>query len=184
MVINKIVSFVLKNATPIITLLGLALSYYKLKKTFKNDIDKLRYQKVYEKIEDLPFEIIMILQKAYECSNDNVKWKKLTNELNTFNSKVIAYGSPKAVELCAYIQQLAYNNENEPYKTLAGYALLVSQLKYDLSNQIISPELYFKNKIKDYQVTKNKVNGYVNIIVDELRLNKEFKINGSISLEK
>ena len=66
-------------------------------------------------------------------------------------------------------------NQNK-YRILCFYSLLVTQIKYDVTNIVNSPELWFKLKINDYYKMRDKMIEENNKIVDELDLNEEFKI--------
>ena len=72
--------------------------------------------------------------------------------------------------------QLDVTKTENRYRILAFYPLLVTQIKYDVTNIVNSPELWFRLKIKDYQDLRDIMVKENNKIVDELDLNKEFEI--------
>ena len=49
-------------------------------------------------------------------------------------------------------------------------------MKYDLTDEIVSPEFYFRLKINDYDNMKIQIIDIINKIIEELKLNKEFII--------
>ena len=99
-------------------------------------------------------------------------------------SKIIAYGSKDAVSLAIHMQRIAYisntrkQTKEEQWEMLATYSLLITQFKYDLTSEVISPESWFQLKINDYdEKMKKQMIVIINKVVDELKLNKDFKIN-------
>ena len=77
--------------------------------------------------------------------------------------------------------KLSYTLSNEPEATdrfviLAAYALLITQLKYDLTSEIISPESWFQLRMKDYNKLQSVMKSYINKIVIELGLSSSFSV--------
>ena len=66
--------------------------------------------------------------------------------------------------------------ENDRWKALAAYSLLITQLKYDLTAEVISPESWFMLRITDYEKKQEEIKSEINNIVDNLRLNKLFHV--------
>ena len=99
-------------------------------------------------------------------------------------SKIIAYGSADAVKLAIVVQECAYEKERQSSQAgvddgtrpLAAYALLITQLKFDLTSEVIPATSWFRIKIKDYEKIQNKTENAINALVDELGLNSKFKI--------
>lgn len=95
---------------------------------------------------------------------------------------VCAYGSKDAIKIASIMQSENYRMANEKkenqnkYRILCFYSLLVTQIKYDVTNIVNSPELWFKLKINDYYKMRDKMIEENNKIVDEPDLNEEFKI--------
>ncbi len=174
-IITGIISFLYNNlgyvVSVVITLLGIIGSNINLRKTYKNEINKIRTEKIYEITEGMPLEIIDIMKDIVKNKRN---MSKNVDNLSKFWNKLIAYGSPDAVKIGCYIQQSAYNKENNE-KLLAAYSLLITQLKFDLTNQITSPESYFLINITDYKKTRDKQIKNLIEIIDQLNLNKEFK---------
>ena len=52
----------------------------------------------------------------------------------------------------------------------------LTQIKFDVTGDAVSPELWYKMKINDYHKNKTKIKIANNEIVSELHLNKNFKI--------
>ena len=91
---------------------------------------------------------------------------------------VCAYGSRDAIKIASTMQSENYqlDKTKNSYRILAFYPLLVTQIKYDVTNIVNSPELWFRLKINDYENLRDIMVKENNKIVDELDLNKEFKI--------
>lgn len=171
-IIKATINIIKINIPSIISLVGILISYFSIKKSYKNDLDKMKKEKVYDKIETLPYEILDIMHNTIKDPNE----KKNIDDLSRFMYKVIAYGSSDAVKIACCIQQCAYLKEKS-FKLLSGYSLLVVQLKYDLTGQIISPESYFKIRLNDYEKNREEIVKYINEIIFDLKLKKEFIVN-------
>ena len=78
------------------------------------------------------------------------------------------------------MQQLSYSLTNVPneerFSILAAYALLITQLKYDLTSQVISPESWFQLRMTDYPKLQPKMKEDINNIVYELGLSESFAV--------
>ncbi len=59
---------------------------------------------------------------------------------------------------------------------MASYVLLATQIKYDVTEISVSPELWFQMRLTDYEVNKVEFKNANNKLIDELKLKKEFKI--------
>jgi hypothetical protein len=57
---------------------------------------------------------------------------------------------------------------------LAAYSLLITQLKYDLTSEIISPESWFQLRMNDYEKIQLKMRQSINDLIKELDLNNSF----------
>ena len=97
-------------------------------------------------------------------------------------SKIIAYGSKDAIAIAIHMQKLAYisnkreQTKEEQWELLASYSLLITQFKYDLSSEIISPESWFQLKITDYEENMQQMKSIINKIINKLSLNKGFLV--------
>ena len=87
-------------------------------------------------------------------------------------------------DVCQFMNELLHNKSktitkqsiDAHEKTLAAYALLITQLKFDLTSEVIPATSWFQIKIKDYEKIQNKTETAINALVDELGLNSKFKI--------
>ena len=63
----------------------------------------------------------------------------------------------------------------------AFYTLILSQIKYDLTGEVVKPSSILKIKIKDFYTT-DKLDNYheeINLIIEKLKLNKDFSLNSN-----
>ena len=88
---------------------------------------------------------------------------------------MLAHGSTKSIDIYCAIQQNIYKNVPAT-RTLALFSLLICQLRFDLSNESISYESWFKITLKDYDdvSTKKNIEEYIKREVKRLKLNKDF----------
>lgn len=58
----------------------------------------------------------------------------------------------------------------------AYLGLLISQIKFDITGEIMSPESWLIIKITDYSKIQNNIAKTINALVDKNKLDKRFKI--------
>lgn len=101
--------------------------------------------------------------------------RNLKKILNT----ICAYGSSKAIEIASTMQSENYlysdKEDRDKYRVIAFYALLVTQIKYDVTGIINSPEMWYMMKMTDYRKGRSKFQESNNQIVRELKLNSGLK---------
>lgn len=161
--------------TCLITILGLYLNNRNLKQTFKNDFSKIHRERFLEEMGGLSHEVVDVMQEIMEAGSDDSKVKKSVENLKNVENKILAHGSAKAIDICCCAQQNVYKG-GSPAKTLAILSLLICQLRYDLSGEVLSYESWFKMKLNDYDDAKMKkeIAVYAAEVVKKMKLNKGF----------
>ena len=150
-----------------VTAIGFIVTYFMTKKNFRDEIKKEKISIATESIQSLPYEFCELMSKTIKGSIDPKEYEKLL-------SKVIAYGSNDAIKIAIAMQRNAYQKSGK--NPIVFFSLLITQLKYDLTSEIISPESWCLLKINDYDTTKDKTKAQINEIIEELDLNKKFKV--------
>lgn len=135
---------------------------------------------------EMPYDILSLMDKMTKNSSSSSSsgevLEEFLEEFGKIMNTVCAYGSKDAIKIASIMQSENYRMANEKkenknkYRILCFYSLLVTQIKYDVTNIVNSPELWFKLKINDYYKMRDKMIEENNKIVDELDLNEEFKI--------
>ena len=64
----------------------------------------------------------------------------------------------------------------DKYRMMSSYVLLATQIKYDVTEISVSPELWFQMRLTDYEANREEFMNANNKLVDELKLKEEFKI--------
>lgn len=178
-----------------VTVLGFIVTYLLTKKNFKDEIIKNKISVNVEIVRMLPYRIckiidsyIMILnidKENIEEEEKKTKKEKYQEDLNKefvdILSNVLCYGSKDAIDIAIKMQTLSYSmnyskDKKIDYDLLVVYSLLITQIKYDLTSEIISPESWFKLRLTNYSKTRPQIVSSINKIVDELNLNKKFKV--------
>lgn len=160
-----------------ITIVGFIVTYFMTKKNLKDEIKKDKITHTTEILQTLPYDICQLLTGMIN-HHEGLPIEKY----NEILSKVISYGSKDTVSIAVKMQQLSYSTENnksqesEKMKIVAAYALLITQLKYDLTSEIVSPESWFEMRIKDYEKLRPQMKKWINEIVRELKLNRRFQV--------
>jgi hypothetical protein len=122
---------------------------------------------------DLPARVAHFMDEVRSGQFDVENMGRLLND-------VYAYGSPDAIKILVSFQKTNYeigSNSNasdieQSYRVLGHLALLISQLKYDLSGQYVDPEFYFKLKLSDYGKNGVSARSILTDLVEELGLDK------------
>lgn len=160
-----------------ITILGFFVTIYTLMRSFKNEMQKTKNNIVLEHIRDLPYEI---LDNFDHLNDKDYNSKILLNEFTIIMKKVYAYGSIDAIGIISKMQQENYlRKKNEfanKYRPVCFYILLVTQIKYDVTGNAVSPDYWYRMKITDYEQNKFNFIDENNKIVKEMNLNPKFKI--------
>lgn len=161
--------------TSFITILGFVITYFMTKQNFKEEVKKDKINRTTEIIQSLPYDICQMMNSMMG------KGKFSVDKYNEIMSKVLSYGSKDAVKIAVKLQRLSYTlNDNadstEKTKLLAALALLITQLKYDLTSEIITPESWFLLKIKDYDNLRGEIKESINSLVFELELNHQILV--------
>ncbi|MBS6951402.1 MAG: hypothetical protein ACLR8N_12595 [Lachnospiraceae bacterium] len=104
----------------------------------------------------------------------------ILNDFISLMNTVYAYGSEKAILIAATMQKENYEKAKtkqfEKYRAISLYTLLATQIKYDVTGIVVSPEFWLQMKLNDYSVSKSEFKKANNLIVKELNLKSEFKV--------
>ena len=170
--------FIVNNLDVFVTVLGFFITYKLTTKTFGNEIRKSKIDQNIEAMYSLPLELCNLMSKIQKLQGQ--KNKPAADEYEKLMTKIFAYGSKDAVALAVEIQQTFYKiqktGEDYGQCLLVLFALLITHLKYEISDEIISPESWFKLKINDYDTAREKIVEEINRTIKSLGLNKKFYI--------
>ena len=161
-----------------VTILGFVITYFMTKRNFKDEIKKEKIGLAVQEIHSLPYDICQLMD---DTIHNKINQETLLKNYQSILSRVLAYGSKDAIKITIKMQQLSYQDpstkgEQEKFLMLAAYSLLITQLKYDLTSEIISPESYFELRMNDYKTVRSNMKKHNNTIVDELHLNPAFRV--------
>ncbi len=159
--------------TSFITILGFIVTYNMNKRNYKEELNNHKKVQNIEKLQDV---IASVIEQMNDLSNVNLEnWKKII-------TSIIAYGSTDAIKIITYLQTNLYKYKSDPLPKnenaifmLTTYSLLITQIKYDLTGEILPPLTYAKIKFTDFQQFENEYYIKNNEIIDELNLNNNFK---------
>ena len=171
-------NFIINNLDVFVTIIGFLITYKLTTKTFGNEIRKSKIDQNIEAIHSLPLELCNLMSKIQKSQGQKIKVS--ADEYEKLMTKIFAYGSKEAVALAVEIQQTFYRvakaNEDCGQYLLVLFALLITQLKYEISDEIISPESWFKLKINDYDNVRESVIKEINVVIKNLGLNEKFRV--------
>lgn len=164
--------------TIIVSILGFIITYIQVKKTILAELQKQKQQIFLNKMIDIPIRLLRLFDKLKE---ENYVKDNLDKEYNEIINTIIAYGSKDVVKIATKMHQFEFENENNKYsfEIFARAILIIMQLKFEITNIAINPELLYFKKTNDYfqdQDYREKLIIINNEIVNEEKLNREFLI--------
>ncbi|MBD5136632.1 MAG: hypothetical protein HDT39_11840 [Lachnospiraceae bacterium] len=165
--------------TGIISIIGFIMTNVSMKRSFMNELKKQRDDIALEKMSEMPYVVLQLMDKMMEDSEE-----ANDSELECFKeimNTIYSYGSEKAIELVSLMQKENYEgnantNNSDHYRIMSLFVLLATQIKYDVTEISVSPELWFQMRMTDYFENKSEIKNANNRLVDELKLKKDFKI--------
>lgn len=165
-------------ATIIVTMLTIYFTNKATRTQIKAEIDNYKQTQLI----DSNKEVLGYAAKVIRLND--IKTEEESEELiRNLIITVMAYGSKESIAILADFQQFNYmpkelKEENDEYKAIVYPALLISQIKYETTGEIINPIDILKININDLEKENIKKNVIINIndIVDDLNLNDNFKV--------
>jgi hypothetical protein len=162
----------------LISIIGFIATNRSVKRDFKNEILKQRNEIALNKMATMPMRILELLGTIIETGGQN---EELAKEFNGFMNEVYAYGSENAIALISKIQKdnMFFGDnvaDRNLYELIAMYILLATQIKYDVTGIIVSPEKWYEMRMNDYEINREKMRLANNNVVKMFELNKRFYI--------
>ena len=180
---NDIVSGVLSvSVSAVISIVGFIITIFTLKRNFQNELAKQKANVQLEKMSEIPYEILILLQDIIDSGKGNFTsdaQQRIKQKMDWIFSSIYAYGSTKSIQILAAMQSENYQNAVTPeltdnFRMMTYYVLLTVQIRSDITGEIVSPEAWFKLKITDYATNREKIKTANNQLVNELSLNKQY----------
>lgn len=162
--------------TVLITVIGFVVTYLLTKKNFKDEIKKSKITLAAKQIQTLPYDICQLMDAMIKGTQDDI-----VKQYGSILSKVLAYGSSQAVKIAIKMQRMSYDSTSasrldDRLPMFAAYSLLITQLKFDLTSEIIPPESWFQLRMNDYEKIQTKMRKSINYLIKELDLNNAFRV--------
>lgn len=162
----------------LISIIGFIATNRSIKRDFKNESLKQRNEIALNKMATMPMRILELLGTIIETGGQN---EELAKEFDGFMNEVYAYGSENAIALISKIQKdnMFFGDnvaDRNSYELIAMYILLATQIKYDVTGIIVSPEKWYEMRINDYEINREKMRLANNNVVKMFELNKRFYI--------
>ena len=162
----------------LISIIGFSATNRSVKRDFKNEILKQRNEIALNKMATMPMRILELLGTIIETGGQN---EELAKEFDGFMNEVYAYGSENAITLISKIQKdnIFFGDnvaDRNLYELIAMYILLATQIKYDVTGIIVSPEKWYEMRMNDYEINREKMRLANNNVVKMFELNKRFYI--------
>ncbi len=161
----------------LISIVGFCVTIYVMRRSFKEEIEKQKSDNSLSKMSSIPYDILHLYErivapasldriveamglvgKAKHEYEEQVKkeYRDAIVQMKELYNTIYAYGSKKAIRILAELQKCNYKsvNENDPDKsgkTVAYYILLATQIRFDVTGEVISPKLWYEINITDYE---------------------------------
>lgn len=184
---NLISTLISVVATSIVSIIGFIITNLSLKRNFKNELEKNRDTVALEKMATIPYEVLSLFDDMMDTnSQEKVKQKKQKQEENLKNFKklmntIYSYGTKDAIKIVALMQKENYEvavsqvNQDE-YRMMSVFVLLATQIKYDVTSVAVSPKYWFEMRLNDFSAKEKEFAKANNQLINELKLNEEFRI--------
>lgn len=171
--VNSTSSFFVENIgiiiSSLITIVGFLVTYFLNRKNFIDELNKFKSNKSIELMQDVPHNLVQLLDLLKTNPSEAVQLQN--NTLLT----ICAYGSKDAAIIAEQLMQNTYSGFKNPIDAIAYIALLISQVKFDITGYVVLPTSWLKIKIKDYSKSSENIIDSINKIIDDNKLNKSFK---------
>lgn len=182
---NETMSLLISVGIPaILSIVGFAVTIFTITKSFQNELAKQKATVQLEKMAEMPYKILALLQEMLDAGKQRsspLSQQNLKEKLDNIFSTIYAYGSSNAIHILAAMQSENYQNAAMPekadsYRIMAFYILLTVQIRADITGEVVSPEEWFKMKLTDFQTNREMIMKANNCLVQELNLDCQFMI--------
>ncbi|MBQ6486615.1 hypothetical protein IJI76_02755 [Candidatus Saccharibacteria bacterium] len=159
-----------------VVLVGYVVTFLSARYSFRKELKKIQRQKILEKMEDTPYTLTCILDNVLDAKGGNIE--RCANDINNIGNKILSYGSRDAIKIYKSLQVSMRDNPKDVFNTMAHLSLLICQLRYDLTSEIISPLDWFSIKIRNIsKAQEREIKSDINQIISGLRLKRKFIVS-------
>lgn len=162
-------------ATSIISIIGFIVTYKSMKRNFREELEKEKVSIHIEKMSIVPYNVLQLMDKIIKTKGKGDVLKDFTDLMDT----IYAYGSEKAIQIAATMQKENYiysgTDQFNHYRVISLYILLATQIKYDVTGIVVSPEFWLQMKLTDYTKNRETFRKVNNQIVNQLDLKKDLE---------
>ena len=153
------------------TLIGFFVTYKMTMKNLIAETEKIKMTAGLNKMIDMPLKIDKFMSEVIAQRIDKDEFEEIA-------TVSYSYGSKKTVQIIVELQRMANNNSaGQTIEWITLFSVLISQIKYDLIGEVVSPEGWFEFKMVDYQTTiKPIVQKAIRKYVKQFNLNKGFLV--------
>ncbi len=180
-------SIITSGLTLLTTIVGFIINYIFIIKQFQYEVKKKKSDLILNKMSNAISYIIEIRASSLLFANKEISDKekekikyKCSKIIPLYNKLIYGFGSNDAIEILESINKEniknANNTNDNPYRILCLYQLLIIQIRYEVTDVIISPITWFSTNIEKFEEEKENFINETNNIIDELNLNQKFKI--------
>jgi hypothetical protein len=159
----------------LVTVIGFGITIYLNRVGLRDEISKVQQNISLDRIADVPYEISEMLTSVSKGELDVTVYSSII-------SKVVAYGSADSVKILETMQIYSYSLKGKKSSEIKGKeydiiiytALLLSQIKLDLTGKIIKPLSWIRIRINDANLIDNIITNRINEIIIANDFEKQF----------
>ncbi len=165
--------------TGCITIIGFFVTYLLTNKSLKNEIKKIKSSKNIDKIQEVSAKLLDII---YNAPTNGGKY--VLKDFENIKKTICAYGSTEAVYIIEMFQrfQITEMNMRKQNKLIedAGLiamsyvSILFSQLKLDITGEIMTPASWLTVVFPDFLSLEEKMKKIINDIIKINNFNEKF----------
>lgn len=157
----------------LISLVGVGLNIFMINKSVKNAIVTKQKDLNLQKLVEVPYLLLDLYEKMLTLQGKALE-DELKPQLQKIYSLILAYGGNKSTLIAGEMQQFFYNINGETDKrdSLVYVAILLYQVKYEITNIEGNPDDWYKLKLTDWKISKSIIAERHNELVNKLNLDK------------
>lgn len=175
--------------TGIITIIGFAVTYFSMKKSFKDELQKQNNEVKVEKLSDLSDKFLRAIRVCSKALSDkslsdddtgNIKvGKKFFEQYDAAVADLILYGTDEMISVMYFATKMESSIDSKKHRLvliITALMLIFAMIRHEFTDAMTSPENYFIIILSNYVGYFDLFKKYNNEIVTGLKLNKKYLI--------
>ena len=176
--------------TGIITIIGFAVTYFSMRRNFKNELQKQHKEVIVEKLSDSSDKFVKAIRICSNALSDNTLSVddngKVNIDPNLFDqfdaavAELILYGTDDMINVMYYASKKGSSIlplKHRLVLVISAFLLVFAMIRHEFTGVLTNPDNYFMIVISSYEEYFDLFKEYTNEIVTELKLNEGYMIS-------